>query len=171
MEPVCLSYAPATTRTMMSRVGAFITLDIDGEKYRLSPHEMPGEIEWRIDFIRWLIAKIFHHLATLPREERIQTLLRIEDELIRRTNLHPIEARGVAEGALISIDEVDDSGLSALASGRPLFEAHVKNEGDVLMTRYKALVKDYGRKKGPESQEKNPVALPTDWNWAQFLDW
>ncbi|MGF6610598.1 hypothetical protein OKW45_005520 [Paraburkholderia sp. WSM4175] len=171
MEAVCLSYAPATTRTMMARVGAFITVDVDGERYRLSPHEMPGEIEWRIDFIRWLIARTFHHLATLPPDERIKSLLCVEDELIRKTNLHPIEARAVAEGALISIDDVDDSEISALESGKPLFEAHVKSEGDALMGRYRSLVKEYGRKRGPESEEKNPDALPTDWNWAQFLDW
>lgn len=171
MEPVLLNYAPATTRTMMARVGAFITVDVEGENYRLSPHEMPGEIEWRIDFIRWLIAKTFHYLASLAREDRVKNLLRIEDELIRRTNLHPIEAQAVAEGALISIDDIDDSDISALESGRPLFDAQVKSEGEVLMNRYRSIVREYGRKKGPEAQEKNPGARPTDWNWGMFLDW
>src|ERR1700674_1426273 len=129
MESVNLQYAPATTRTMMARVGAFITVDVDGEKYRLSPHEMPGEIEWRIDFIRWLIARTFHYLSTLPREDRIKKLVDIENELIRRTNLHPIEAQAVAEGALLSVDDVTDEDISALESGKPLFEAHVKSEG------------------------------------------
>jgi hypothetical protein len=156
---------------MMARVGAYITVDIDGEKYRLSPHEMPGEIEWRIDFIRWLIARTFHYLATLPPDDRIKNLLRVEDQLIRRTNLHPIEAQAVAEGALLSIDDVAAEDIPALESGNPFFAAHVKSEGDVLMGRYMSLVKQYGRKKGPEAEEKNPDALPTDWNWAQFLDW
>jgi hypothetical protein len=171
MEPVFLSYAPATTRTMMARVGAYITVDIDGEKYRLSPHEMPGEIEWRIDFIRWLIEKIFHYLATLARKDRVRNLLRIEDELIRRTNLHPIEARAVVEGALISIDDIGDSDISALESGKQLFDAQVKTKGDALMHRYRSLVREYGRKKGPDAEEKNPDAQPTHWNWSMFLDW
>ncbi|QCP48255.1 hypothetical protein FAZ95_03025 [Trinickia violacea] len=152
-------------------MGAYITVDIDGEKYRLSPHEMPGEIEWRIDLIRWLIARTFHRLSTLPSDGRIKALVQIEDELIRKTNLHPIEARAVAEGALLTLDDVDAEDMPALKAGTPLFDAHVKSEGDILMGRYLSLVKQYGRSKGPESQEKNPGALATDWNWAQFLDW
>jgi hypothetical protein len=168
---VNLQYAPATTRTMMARVGAYVSVDIDGEKYRLSPHEMPGEIEWRIDFIRWLVARTSCQLLALPTEERIAALVGVEQDLIRKTNLHPIEAQVVAEGALLTLDDIAEEDGWAWERKKVRLTADVKREGETLLRRYLALIKQYGRKKGPEAVKRNPAALPTDWNWSQFLDW
>jgi hypothetical protein len=171
LEPVNMQYAPATTRTMMARVGAYVSVDIDGEKYRLSPHEMPGEIEWRIDFIRWLVARTSCQLLALPAEGRIAALLEVEQELIRKTNLHPIEAQVVAEGALLTLEDIADESGWAWERRRLKLTANVKRDGENLLGRYRSLIKQYGRKKGPETVERNPGAQATDWNWSQFLDW
>ncbi|WP_175772473.1 hypothetical protein [Paraburkholderia phenazinium] len=158
----------------MARVGAYVTVEVDGEQYRLSPHEMPGEIEWRIDFIRWLISRALHQVSALPRTQRMKALIKIEDELIHRTNLHPIEARAVIGGTLWALQDLPEDEMWALERAKPLFEARVRSEGEALMSRYLALVQHYGRRKGPESLERNPdagPAEPSDWNWSVFLDW
>jgi hypothetical protein len=170
MERVYLQYAPATTRNLMARVGAYVTVDVDGEKYRLSPHEMPGEIEWRIDFIRWLIFKTFLYVSPIPPRQRMGVLLRAEDQLIRSTNLHPFEARAVVAGTLWSLVDWPEAEGWVLDRGKPLVDACIQTEGEELMGRYRALVKQYGRKRGPESLEQNSDTGPSNWNWSQFFD-
>jgi hypothetical protein len=171
MGPVLLEYAPATTRTMMSRVDAYVTVDIDGERYRLSPHEMPGEIEWRIDFIRWLILRTVYEVSVLPPKKRMEALVRVESELMRKTKLHPIEAEAVIGGALHSLDDYSEGEIAEMRAKRSLFDSQVEAQGAVLIARYLDLVKNYGRKKDEMATDKNPNARPSDWLWGRFLDW
>lgn len=171
MGPVHLHYAPATTRTMMARVGAYITVDVEGERYRLSPHEMPGEVEWRIDFIRWLILRTFHQVSGLPAAKRVQTLVSLEVDLMRKTNLHPYEAEAVVRGALHTLDEYTADEIADMSSKRSFYDSKVESEGAVLIARYLDLVRSYGRKKDEMAVERHPDASPTDWLWGQFLDW
>ncbi|MFC5431078.1 hypothetical protein ACFPTO_20065 [Paraburkholderia denitrificans] len=152
-------------------MGAYISVDIDGEQFRLSPHEMPGEIEWRIDFIHWLVARTACQLLAQPRDERIAALVALERDLIRKTNLHPIEAQVVAEGALLTLGDIDEEKTWLAKPDELQLDVDVKREGDVLLSRYRSLIRQYGRRKGPESAGMNPDARPTDWNWSQFLDW
>ena len=171
MGPVHLHYAPATTRTMMARVGAYITVDVEGERYRLSPHEMPGEVEWRIDFIRWLILRTFHQVSGLPAAKRVQTLVSLEVDLMRKTNLHPYEAEAVVRGALHTLDEYTPDEIAEMRLKRPIYDSKVESEGTVLIARYLDLVRTYGRKKDETAVERNRNASPSDWLWGQFLDW
>jgi hypothetical protein len=171
MGPVHLEYAPATTRAMMARVDAYVTVEVEGERYRLSPFEMPGEIEWRIDFIRWLIARSFHRISVLPGTKRVQALVEVESELIRKTNLHPFEAEAVVRGVLHTLEDYSPTEIAEMRAQRSLFDSRVESEGAVLMARYLDLVRTYGRKKDESATERNPNANPADWKWGRFLDW
>jgi hypothetical protein len=107
----------------------------------------------------------------MPTKERISALVGIEGDLIRKTNLHPVEAQVVSEGALLTLDDVADKEGWAWERAIAQYGADVKREGDSLLNRYQSLVRQYGRKRGPEGVERNPGARPTDWNWSLFLDW
>lgn len=140
MDAVQLRYIPATTRAVMSRAGATPTMEVAGRLYELTPQEMPGEVEWRIELLRWLGRKVFFYLASVAPEDRIQKLLGVEHDLIRRTWLHAIEAHAVAEGALDSINNLTDQEVAALAQGRVYFEALTKREGERLVKRFERMV-------------------------------
>ncbi|PVX82413.1 hypothetical protein [Paraburkholderia unamae] len=140
MDAVQLRYIPATTRAVMSHAGAPATMEIGGRLYELTPEEMPGEVEWRVALLRWLGRKVFFYLASIAPEDRIQKLLRVEHDLIRRTWLHAIEAHAVAEGALLSISDLTDQEVAALRRGDVYFEALAKREGERLIKRFERLV-------------------------------
>lgn len=151
MEPLQLHYSPASTRAVMARAGIPVTMKIGGRLYELTPEEMPGEVEWRLALLRWLGRKVFFYLASLAPEDRIQKLLRVEHDLIRRTWLHAIEAHVVAEGALVSISDLTDQELAALARGSVYFDALTTRQGERLVKRFERLVKRHCRVREPAS--------------------
>ncbi|MEX3992720.1 hypothetical protein AB4Y35_18340 [Paraburkholderia sp. EG286A] len=140
MEVLQLRYVPATVRAVMSRAGAPATMEVAGRSYELTPEEMPGEVEWRLELLRWLGRKVFFYLASVAPDDRIQKLLRVEHDLIRRTWLHAIEAHAVAEGALVSISDLTDQELAALERCSVYFDALTKREGERLIKRFERMV-------------------------------
>jgi hypothetical protein len=156
MDALKLRYIPATTRAVMARAGAPATIEIDGCLYELTSHEIPGEIEWRLALLRWLGRKVFFYLASLAPEDRIQNLLRVEHDLIRRTWLHSIEAHAVAEGALASISDLTDQELAALVKGKVYFDALTQREGERLLKRFKRLVTRHCKPRETASRSVTP---------------
>lgn len=141
MEALSLRYVPATTRAVMARAGAPARMQVGERLYELPPEEMPGEVEWRLELLRWLGRKVFHYLASVAPNDRIQSLLRVEHDLIRRTWLHTIEAHAVAEGALATVSDLTDQELAAIARGSVYFDALTKREGERLLKRLERLVR------------------------------
>jgi hypothetical protein len=130
LEPVRVKYIPATTRATMARLGLPATVEVAGDAYELPPHDMPGELQWRVDLLKWLVRKIFHYLGSLPKDQWIQKLLVVERELMTKTGLHIIEAQAVAESALGSIHDLSASEIEGLKRAAVYLDARSKVEGD-----------------------------------------
>ena len=145
MEPVRVNYIPATTRATMARLGLSPTVEVAGDAYELPPHDMPGELQWRVDLLKWLVRKIFHYLASLPKDQWIQKLLVVERELMTKTGLHILEAQAVAEGALASIQDLSVSEVDDLARIAVFMDARSKSDGEALTKRYEKIVRKHAR--------------------------
>jgi hypothetical protein len=133
-------HIPASTRATLSHLGIPVTTLIDGQAITVPPQELPGETEWRVDLLKWLVRKVFFHLASLSREERIQALLAIEKRLATKSGLHVVEAEAVAESALLSIKDVSDEDARAVMKAIKLHEAHLEVEWTLLEQRYKKII-------------------------------
>ncbi len=146
LEPARFIHIPATTRATMAHLGLPLTVEIGDEVYDLSPQEMPGEVQWRVAMLRWLVRKIFHYLASLPQDQWIQRLLVVERELMTKTGLHMHEARAVAEGALLSIHDLSPSEIEVIARKAVYFESLIKYEGEKLEKRYAKIVRKHAHR-------------------------
>jgi hypothetical protein len=140
MDTPKLEYVPATVRAVMSRAGAPATIQVGDRTYELTPEEMPGEVEWRLALLKWLGRKAFFYLAYLPLEEHVQKLVRVEQDLMRRTWLHTVEARAVVHGALRSVTNLTDKEHAALVNGKVFFDELMRSEGERLMKRFERMV-------------------------------
>ncbi|MDH6149554.1 MULTISPECIES: hypothetical protein [Paraburkholderia] len=140
MEPTHLTHIPASTRATLSHLGIPVTAFIDGRAISVPPHELPGEVEWRVDLLRWLVRKVFFHLASLRRDERVPALLAIEKRLVAKSGLHVVEAEAVAESALLSIKDASDEDASAIMNAIKLHEAHLESEWTMLEQRYNKII-------------------------------
>lgn len=123
-------------------MGAPFRTKIDGQIVQLPATEMAGEMEWRIDVLRWLVRRVFFHLVSLQpaaRETRLQT---VEWELVVDFNLHALEAQGVIEGATHSIQSLSDEEVARLNKARRLFESQLTDEWKDLAKRYWSIVRE-----------------------------
>jgi hypothetical protein len=145
LEPVRVKYIPATTRATMARLGLPATVEVAGDAYELPPHDMPGELQWRVDLLKWLVRKIFHYLGSLPKDQWIQKLLVVERELMTKTGLHIIEAQAVAESALGSIHDLSASEIEGLKRAAVYLDARSKVEGEAMTKIYEKIVRKHAR--------------------------
>jgi hypothetical protein len=141
-----LAYIPATTRATMSRLGASTTFEIDGEVYAMSPHEMPGEVEWRADYLRWMVRRFVHYLARRPRAEWGKVMVEIEEEAVCKHMLLNVESRAFAEGVLLSLEELMSSDIERLARNAELHDAELKAAGEALSVRFTEMAVQYGQR-------------------------
>jgi hypothetical protein len=141
METVRLHYVPATNRRTMARLGHFLTMKIDGQSIQVSPDEMEGEVEWRIEVLRWRVRKTFHYLASIPRDDWYASLLEVEKSLMLDTGLHRLEAQAVAESALRTASELSESSLRHLNQGAKYFDALINGEWQLLRERHREIVR------------------------------
>ncbi|USU18912.1 hypothetical protein [Paraburkholderia fungorum] len=139
-----LVYVPATTRAAFSRLGSMSAFEIDGQRFALPPEEMPGEVEWRTEFLRWMTRRCVHYLARRPREQWVKTMLEVEDEAVKKQLLLNVESRVVAEGALTCLQELTPSELEQFASNAALHDAELSAMGMELSDKFSAMVVDYG---------------------------
>ena len=164
METVRLHYVPATNRRTMARLGQVLQMEIDGKSFSLSPNEMHGEIEWRIEVLRWLVRKTCLFLVSLPKEEWIPNLLEVEKSLMVDTGLHRLEAQAVAESTLKTASDLTDSDIRALGNGAPYFRALINHEWELLRERYREMVRSqpFDAAKWAE-QECDLSSVSEDW--------
>ncbi|MGY6122166.1 hypothetical protein ACW9YQ_17685 (plasmid) [Paraburkholderia strydomiana] len=140
MKTVPLNYIAPSTRATMSLLGVPLVANIAGETVTLPPHEMPGEIEWRVEVLKWHVRKTFYFLASLPSSERIQKLLQVEQSLITKSHFHTLEAQAVAEAALVSIQDVSDEDAANLKKARKLIDGRLATEWSALVSRYTKII-------------------------------
>jgi hypothetical protein len=141
-----LVYIPATTRATLSQLGAPPTFDIDGQKYTMPLGEMPGEVEWRAEYVRWMTRRCVHYLARRPRELWVKTMIEIEDEAVQKHLLSNVESRLVAEGALLCLQELNPHDVEQYASHAALHDVELSASGMDLNNKFTAMVIEFGRK-------------------------
>ncbi|WP_321927891.1 hypothetical protein [Paraburkholderia guartelaensis] len=141
-----LVYIPATTRATLSQLGAPPTFDIDGQKYTMPLGEMPGEVEWRAEYVRWMTRRCVHYLARRSREQWAQTMVEIEDEAVKKHLLLNVESRLVAEGALICLEELKPHDIEQYARDAAFHDAELSATGMDLSNKFSEMVVEFSRK-------------------------
>ncbi|PRX33454.1 hypothetical protein B0G75_103682 [Paraburkholderia sp. BL18I3N2] len=124
----------------MSLLGSPLVANIAGETVALPPHEMPGEIEWWVEVLKWHVRKTFYFLASVPPSERIEKLLQVEQSLVSKSQFHTLEAQAVAEAALVSIQDVSDEDVANLTKARKLIDDQLATEWSALVSRYTKII-------------------------------
>jgi hypothetical protein len=142
LKTVSLAYISPSTRATLAHLGVPLTTEICNETVTLPPHEMPGEIVWRVDVLKWHVRKTLYYLASIPRRERVQRLLDVEQELMCKAHFDAYEAQAVAEAAIDAIKDLSDEDAAGLTKARKLIDGHLAMEWSVLVDRYMALVRD-----------------------------
>ncbi|QOT76346.1 hypothetical protein [Cupriavidus basilensis] len=139
MRTARASYVPATTRAALARFGVSVVASVDGTKISVSPYELPGEVEWRVDMLHWYITKVVLDLMWLPREELMAYLERTKQALVAESNLHQLEADLVVDAASSTLQRLDWSPTGAPEARARLVD-HVHSTWDALQERYVNIV-------------------------------
>ncbi len=139
-----LVYIPATTRAMLSQFGVRPAFEIDDQRYQMPLEEMPGEVEWRAEFLRWMTRRCVHYLARRPCDQWAQAMIEIEDEAVQKQLLLNVESRVVAEGALTCLQALKLSDLKQFASDADIYDTELSATGMDLSQRFSAMVVEYG---------------------------
>lgn len=139
MRSASVTYAPATTRAVLARFGVSLEASVSKERIKLSPHELPGEVEWRVDLLHWYVQKLVFDLIWLPMEEQPAYLGRLQDVLVTDCQLHHLEAQLVAELADSSLKSLEGR-LRQNAQGQRRLLERMHTSWDVLQDRYTSLV-------------------------------
>ncbi|NTX20252.1 MULTISPECIES: hypothetical protein [Burkholderia cepacia complex] len=151
-----LEYIPATTRAMLSRLGAAVTFDVDGQLYWMPSREMPDEVQWRVDYLQWMVRRVVHYLARRPRDDWVNTLLEVEAEAVRKHLLLNAESEVFSESVLQSLQDLTPSGIQRLVDNAANHDAELKSAGEALNGRLVTMVVSHGvRVDAVTEQRKN----------------
>jgi hypothetical protein len=134
-------YVPATTRAALSRIGAPVTVELEGEKIELPAQVLPGEIEWRADLLKWLVRKCVSDYVETHIQQWDDLDEKMELQLIVHTGLHPLEARTVVREAHALLGGLTDDDYESLTNSNALFKGHVLAEWDGLKSRYAQILR------------------------------
>jgi hypothetical protein len=141
LEIVHVHYVPATIRAALTRIGAPVTIELEGESIDLPAQVLPGEVEWRADLLKWLVRKCVSDYIATPVQQRDEFDNTIELQLIVHTGLHPLEARIVLQEAYALLGGLTADEYEAMTNGNPLFKGHVRTEWDGLKARYAKILR------------------------------
>ena len=138
------AYVPATTRAMLACLGMPTVFEIQSRYYSMSTEEMPGEFEWRADYLSWMIRRFVHYLARRPSEDWGETMAEIEDEAIRKRLLVNGETGYVAEAVLTTLDDMEPLHIAQLANNAAQHDAELGADGRALCARFERMVVEHG---------------------------
>ncbi|WP_458766334.1 hypothetical protein [Cupriavidus basilensis] len=93
----------------MAALGLFYVSKRYGD---LPPHELPGEQQWRNDFLLWHAFRIVGRACLLPGHMREGYLARAEEVLLAGTELSEIEVDGVFECARRALHGASQDAIS-----------------------------------------------------------
>lgn len=141
MEIVHVHYVPATTRAALTRIGAPVIVELEGEKIDLPAQVLPGEVEWRADLLRWLVRKCVSDYGETHIQQWDDLDETMELQLIVHTGLHPLEAQTVVREAQGLIGALTADEYASLTNGNPLFKEQVLAEWDGLKARYAQILR------------------------------
>ncbi|SPA03859.1 conserved hypothetical protein [Cupriavidus taiwanensis] len=112
-----------------------MTATIDGERVKISPHELPGEVEWRVDLLRWYVTKVVIDLIWIPKAEIPTYLDVVVRALVAECGLHPVEAELVTDTAAPMLQRFDFPPNVSPAQWQGL-EDYLHETWDALQERY-----------------------------------
>jgi len=116
-----------------------VTATIDGERVKISPHELPGEVEWRVDLLHWYVTKLVIDLMWFPKAEIPTYLDVVARALVVDCELHPIEAKLVTDTAAPMLQRLDFPPSVPPERWQGL-EDHLHETWDALQERYVNIV-------------------------------
>lgn len=135
-----LPYTPPSTRATLAELGIPVEARIDGHPFSVPPHELAGETAWRVDVIRWFVRKVFLVLVSLPKDDRIPELLKMEQALMTEHGFHKMEAEAIAERALTSYEQLGYEKVELLRNAMALQLGDLQTQLDELVQRFKEIV-------------------------------
>ncbi len=134
-EPL-VNYVPATTRAVLTRFGAQLSVHVSGKDILLPGHELPGEVEWRLDLLNWYTQRLVCHAIQLAPQARIALLAYARYALVRENGLHVVEAQSVVEAAGRMLERIEYRGVSGPVQGFVEVDATLQADWDALQRRY-----------------------------------
>ncbi|WP_128972470.1 hypothetical protein [Burkholderia pseudomallei] len=135
-----VNYIPATTRAVLARFGGQISAQVGRRHVVVSAHEMPGEVEWRVDLLTWYAKRLVLHAVHLAPQARVALLAHARAVLESENGLHPSEAQAVVEMANRILERFGLPGVSGQPEGFLRVDEHLEKEWDALQRRYSHIV-------------------------------
>lgn len=135
-----VNYVPATTRAVLERFGARLSVRVGGQDVLLPGHELPGEVEWRLDLLNWYTQRLVCHAAQLASQARTALLAYAHYALVQENGLHVVEAQSVVEAAGRMLEQIGHRRLSGPAQGFAGVDAALQAEWDALQRRYRRIL-------------------------------
>jgi len=102
----------------------------------LSPHELPGEVEWRVDLLEWYAKRLVFNAVRLTPHARMATLAHARAALEHENRLHPLEAQAVVILASQVLERFGFPGLSGPPEAFLRLDENMDRDWDALQRRY-----------------------------------
>lgn len=131
-----VNYVPATTRAALERFGACVSVDMKGRPIVLPAHELPGEVEWRVDMLNWYAQRLICHVVQLAPQARTALLAYARYALVQENGLHLTEAQAVVDAASQVLTRIGPQGVSGPVQGFAEVDATLQADWDALQRRY-----------------------------------
>lgn len=136
----------ATIRATLARFGRPVVATVDGKRLYVSPYEMPGEVEWRVDLMHWHSHRIAFELLLLPSDAAAACLERMSSELVLESHLHHLEAGCVLDAARVLLSRLKPRVTSISMQVVSRLERRIEARWEKLTERYVAIVLASARK-------------------------
>lgn len=135
-----VNYVPATTRAVLERFGARLSVRVGGQDVVVPGHELPGEVEWRLDLLTWYGQRLICHAVQLAPQARNAMLAYSRYALVQENGLHVTEAQAVVDASSQVLERIGNRGVSVPAQGFVGFDSALEHEWDMLQRRYSRIL-------------------------------
>ncbi|UGS91492.1 hypothetical protein KOL96_10270 [Ralstonia wenshanensis] len=136
MNEAAVNYVPATTRAVLARFGGELSVRLGGKDVVLPAHELPGEVEWRVEMLNWYVMRLVCNTVQLATQPRLAMLTYARYALVQESGLHSLEAQVVVDMAGRLLERAGFRGVSGPIQGFAGVEATLQGDWDKLQRRY-----------------------------------
>lgn len=133
-------YVPATTRAVLERFGAEVSVEMRGKHIVLPAHELPGEVEWRVDMLGWYAKRLAFHSVLLAPQARNAILAYARHALINESGLHPLEAKAVVDASSQALARLGFPGVSGSVHGFAGADSSLAQDWEALQRRFSRML-------------------------------
>ncbi|WP_454741339.1 hypothetical protein [Cupriavidus necator] len=100
-------YIPATLRLVLSKFDMTALCHFGDDEVKLPATELPGEVDWRADFLRWHVSDISSRALLLPPHMRDSFFIDEDERLTETREFAPIEVDIVVKFARKAAGDFD----------------------------------------------------------------